>query len=147
MNIFINVFPATLLESSFYILLQRMNSFIDTDSRNIVFELNEVEKDMDLSKIKLVVNEIRKKGFLIALDDIGKGESTLKSILEIKPDIAKVDKHFAKDLAESPKKQKALKLILNLFGGDTEVILEGFESKADLDIEKDMGVSLGRAFY
>lgn len=146
-KIFINVFPSTFTHTSFNDLLQRLETFIDTSSGNIIFELNEAEKEMNLPKIKKVINEVRKEGYLIALDDIGKGGSSLKSLLEIEPDIAKVDKYFAKDLAESPKKQRALQLILRLLGGDTEVVVEGFESKADLETAKDLGVSLGQGFF
>ena len=99
------------------------------------------------SVVKEVTQEIRKEGFLIALDDIGKGESTLRSILEIEPDIAKIDRYFAKNLAECPKKQKALKFMLMLLGEDAEVIVEGFESEADLQKAKELGVPYGQGYF
>ncbi|WP_164667696.1 EAL domain-containing protein [Virgibacillus doumboii] len=147
MKIFINVFPSTIIDSSFTALLQRLELSVDINPGNIVFELNEAEKETNLSKIKNAIEEIKKEGFLTALDDIGKGESSLKSLSEIEPDIVKVDKYFTENLAVSSKKQKTLQLFLNLFGGDTKVVVEGFESSEDLETARGLGVSFGQGFF
>ncbi|MFD1360413.1 EAL domain-containing protein [Lentibacillus salinarum] len=145
-RILVNVFPSTLVDTSFYYHLQQLKSYLGSVSNNVVIEINEAEKEMELFIVKEVAQEIRKDGFLIALNDLGKGEWTLRSILEINPDIAKIDRYFAKDLAESPKKQKALKFMLMLLREDAEVIVEGFESEPDLQKAKELGVPYGQGY-
>ncbi|WP_171046262.1 EAL domain-containing protein [Lentibacillus cibarius] len=143
----VNVFPITVMDSSFYSFLEKVKSIIDTKAHNIVFEINEAHSDIDLSLFGQVIKEIKKEGFLIAMDDVGKGESTLKAILEINPDIAKIGRYFTNGLANSPKKQQVIRLMLHLFGGDTKVILEGFENEGDLQKAKELGVSFGQGYF
>lgn len=145
--LFINIFPSTLIDPAFNHNLQRIKFALKIKPNSIVFEINETEKISDFPAMKEAILDMREQGFLIALDDIGKGESNLQSIIELGPDIAKIDRYFAKDLSNSPKKQKVIKLILQFFGGDTTVILEGFECEADLLIAKELGVTFGQGFF
>ncbi|SFB35945.1 EAL domain, c-di-GMP-specific phosphodiesterase class I (or its enzymatically inactive variant) [Lentibacillus halodurans] len=144
--IFVNVFPSTLADSTFYDLLQHLKSYSHMEACHIVFEINEYERATNFSTIKKVIQAIRNEGFLIAFDDIGKGEFMLSSILELNPDIAKMDRYFAENLAASPKKQKALQSMLTLFDNNTEVIVEGFESVADLQTARELGVTYGQGY-
>lgn len=147
LNIFVNIFPSTLIDSSFYSFLKKLKSLMDMKTGHVVFEINEAEKGTDFSAVKEGIQAIRNEGFRIALDDIGKGESTLRAILEIQPDIAKIDRYFAGDLAMSPEKQKALKLMLMLFDNGTEVIVEGFECEDDLETARELGVVYGQGYF
>lgn len=145
--LFINIFPSTLMDPAFNLNLQRIKSALKIQPNLIVFEINEAEKVKNFTALKEAILDLKEQGFLIALDDIGKGESTLPAILELEPDVAKIDRYFAKDLTNSPKKQKVIKLMLELFGDDTTVIVEGFECEADLLSAKELGVPLGQGFF
>ncbi|WP_375162345.1 EAL domain-containing protein [Bacillus sp. V3B] len=52
------------------------------------------------------MSNFKKQGFLIDLDNFGKGESTIKSIIEIEPNIVKIDRYFAKNLSNSSKNKQ-----------------------------------------
>lgn len=145
--LFINIFPSTLMNPVFHFNIQKLKSASNLQPNSIVFEINEAEKVPDLKVLKESILDLEKLGFLIALDDIGKGQSSIQSILELEPDIAKVDRYFTDDLANSPKKQKVIELLLQLFGNDTTMILEGFECEADLNVAKELGVSYGQGFF
>ncbi len=144
---FINVFPSTLMDPLFYDHLEAILYELHLQPNVIVFEISEAEKVSDLTILKTVVERLKKKGFYIALDDIGKGESSLVSLLEIEPDIAKVDRYFAKDLSTSSKKQRLIELMVKLLGKETMFILEGFETEADLNVAKSLGVEYGQGFF
>ncbi|MFD2044948.1 EAL domain-containing protein [Ornithinibacillus salinisoli] len=143
--LFLNIYPSTLINPAFYNQLPKLHSKIKPSS--IVFEINEEDKEMNLSEIKNVVKELKQRGYLIALDDIGKGESSFKSLLEIEPNIAKIDRAYASNLAKSNKKQKMIELIMQLFGSDIPVVLEGIESEEDYLTAKDLGVPLMQGYY
>lgn len=110
--LFINVFPSTLTEVNFYNCLLNTLSVINIKPESVVLEINEAEKGLNISVFKEAISKYKKQGFVISLDDIGKGESTIKAIIEIEPNIAKVDRYFSKDLASSPKKQEIIKHLL-----------------------------------
>lgn len=143
----INVFPSTLLDENFLHQLNEVISFTNIKPSSIVLEISEAEKKEHISSLNEICSQLKKQGFLIAIDDMGKGESTLRTIIELEPNIAKIDRYFAKDLFHSPKKQKVLRSLLHFFGDDTTLILEGFESEEDLKTAKDLGISFGQGFY
>src|SRR5699024_3548660 len=50
--IFVNVFPSTIVNQSFELHLQQLKSYLGPISQNVVFEINEAEKEMDLFVVK-----------------------------------------------------------------------------------------------
>ncbi|WP_430790582.1 EAL domain-containing protein [Virgibacillus flavescens] len=145
--LFINVFPSTLTNPSFTKNLEKILKTLKVDPKSIVFEINRAEEFSNLSELKVIVSELREQGFSIALDDVGKGESNLLSLLEISPDYAKIDLYFSKDLATNIKKQKLIKLMQDLLGEDTIMILEGLEEEEDLIKAMDLDVIYGQGYF
>lgn len=79
------------------------SSIFSKFTRNtIVFEITE-KKEEAMMACRNFVTEIENRGFLIALDNIGEGDSTMKYVLELEPHLIKLDQYFTKDLASSPK--------------------------------------------
>ncbi|MFZ3577031.1 EAL domain-containing protein [Virgibacillus sp. DJP39] len=113
-KLYINIFPSTLTNPEFQHYIKKIRSNTAIHTRSIFFEINEAERVAGLETIQQSIGELKQLGFLIALDDIGKGESTLQSILELKPDIAKVDRYFSYELSNSHRKQRLIKLMLDL---------------------------------
>lgn len=146
-TLFINVFPSTLTNPTFKYCVQQIKSTVNFVPSSIAFEINEAEKITNLSHLKKTILDLQKQGFLIALDDIGTGESTIKSILEIEPDIVKIDRYFTKDLKKYPKKQKMIEFVLQICGEDAQVIVEGFETAEDLEIAREIGVRFGQGYF
>lgn len=89
---------------------------------------------------------MKKQGFLIALDDLGKGDSTLAYAIELKPHIVKLDHHFSVNLANDEDKQKAIEEIIQLLGEDTTIILEGLEKEVDLLTAKALGIRYAQGY-
>ncbi|WP_438315692.1 EAL domain-containing protein [Sporosarcina sp. FA9] len=64
-------------------------------------------KEKNMEKIK----ELRKLGIQISIDDFGTGYSSLSSLLEIKPDILKLDQSFIKGL---PVDQDSIEIVTSI---------------------------------
>ncbi|WP_100010360.1 EAL domain-containing protein [Lentibacillus sediminis] len=146
-NLYLNVFQSTLVDPDFNRKLHSLLRQVDIKPSSIVLEINEHEDAVDLGKLKQVIRDLKSQGFKIALDDIGQGVSTIRAIVEIEPDIAKIDRFFAKDLATSPKKKKLVSLMQQFFTEEGMMILEGLENEADLQAAKDLGVSYAQGFH
>lgn len=144
--LFINIFPSTLLHKDFLLKFGSLQAKNKIDANHIVFEVNEAEKAENLEDLNHILNELKSYGFQIALDDLGKGEFTFRSIVELEPTIAKIDRFFSQGLKESSKKQKLLKLLLEFFESDSRVILEGLEYEEDLESAKSLGITFGQGF-
>ncbi len=147
LRLFVNIYPSTLIDPAFHYSLERLTASINISPCSIVFEVNEAEKGSDLTALKESILHLKKQGFFIALDDVGIGDSSLRTIIEIEPNIAKFDRYFTINLATSTKKQKILKVMLEYFKHDeTAMILEGIEYEEDLQAAKELGVTLGQGF-
>lgn len=144
--LFINIFPSTLVNSEFYTQLNKLKSMMEIIPGHIVIEINEAEKKEDLLKLQEVVSELKSQGFLIALDDLGKGESTLQSVIDLKPDIIKLDRYYAKELSTSQKKQDFIKKVVQIVGKDVSLVLEGIEHQEDLLVAKSLDVPFIQGF-
>lgn len=127
--LFLNIFPSTLLEKC----LISWWDFNIPPQKHIVLELLENEPIRDWEELKAVINELRARGIKIAVDDMGAGYSFFRHWIELCPDFVKLDRYFAKNLSISPEKQKVVKSLMDLFSGTTEIIIEGVETKADLE--------------
>lgn len=148
-HLFVNVFPSTLSSDHFagFIckLVQRYGEF----ARNIVFEINEAISEMEdwnTGQFLHNIHLLRECGFLVALDDVGEGATTLKRIVEIGPDFIKMDRFFAKHLLFSRKKQKILKFFVEFCGEESNLILEGIEEAEDLQQSCKLGVTFGQGY-
>jgi EAL domain-containing protein (putative c-di-GMP-specific phosphodiesterase class I) len=143
----VNVYPSTIAMPFFPQVLEQLVENVSLSNQQIILEINESERIKDLDKILKNICVLKEKGFLIALDDLGKGEYSLQALIEIEPHVIKLDRYFAKDLAKNSKKQKALSYIINFFSENTKIILEGIETEEDMRCARGLGVLYGQGYY
>ena len=77
----------------------------------ITFEILESEKIRDFNEMVDFLNEIRKFGVKIAIDDFGAGFSNFTAILQINPDFIKIDGDLIINCDKDPMKQLCLQAI------------------------------------
>ena len=84
--LFINIFPSTLLDSTFILdnSLDPLLTFSAINPANIVLEINEAENELDLLALKEFAEQLRKRGAKLSLDYLGTGSSTLQALLEVR---------------------------------------------------------------
>ncbi|WP_158553492.1 EAL domain-containing protein [Peribacillus saganii] len=143
----VNVFPSSLLKPSFLWMLEGLMRKVNLPSNRIMLELNEAETVQDLTGLQEMVHYLKSAGFIIALDDLGKGYSSLRMALELQPDAIKLDRYFCIDLEHSLKKQRFLDWIVSYFKEEgISVTLEGIETHSQLDIARQVGVPYGQGY-
>src|SRR5262249_699014 len=102
----------------------------------------------DPSYLVRPVEELKRSGILVAIDDVGFGRSCFESLILLEPQIIKIDKGCITGVSKDKAKERSLRRILN--GAhvlETEVIAEGIESEEDLDVLTDLGVKFGQGFF
>ena len=117
----------------------------------IIFEITERSEIKNFPAYCRTLNALRKRGFKIAVDDVGSGYSSLGSIAEIEPDYAKIDIALIQGINANLKKQNLVKTILSFCQKNKiKVIAEGVESESELAtlvelrVESAQGYFLGR---
>ena len=115
-------------------------------SRNFLEKLEIQVKDQ--KHLKKILEYYRSKGFQIALDDVGEGYSSLNMLIELKPDIIKIDRNIIDGIDTNELKQSVYKALFNLAREhNITVLAEGVETAYELEMIKSIGVDLVQGYY
>lgn len=121
--------------------------FAGSAKRRIVVEITEHAPVSDYSVLQTALNSLRLKGCEIAIDDAGAGYSGLQHIVQIKPDIIKLDIALTRGVDSDPSR-RALVSALLYFARETgtDMIAEGIETEAEAEHLKVLGICKGQGF-
>jgi len=113
----------------------------DFPVRNIMFEVTESEPVNDPDHLLGIFTEYQDRGFITAIDDFGSGYAGLNLLTAFKPDILKLDMELCQGVSEnSDKKIITQGVITTAHALGTQIIAEGIETKADLDVLLELDV-------
>ncbi|MFO0737722.1 MAG: EAL domain-containing protein [Labilithrix sp.] len=119
----INVDPLHILSTEVKALLDRPESF-----RGLVFEMTEQHAIRDVKALRTTLDSLRERGALIAIDDAGAGYSGLKQIIDLQPQLLKVDRDLVTGIHRNEAKRALVQMLGELAGRlDAWVLAEGIE--------------------
>ena len=108
--------------------------------KNIELEITESILIHNVEVAKKILNEMSNVGLRIAMDDFGKGHSSLNYLMEFPFSTVKIDKSFVDNLATDSKSRAITKAIINLAHDmEMKVLAEGVEKQDQLDILYEFG--------
>ncbi|MDK2868648.1 MAG: hypothetical protein PWP38_2963 [Clostridiales bacterium] len=145
---FINVDPDVINTHEFKSGLTREYlDFIGGKETNIVFEITERTAITDYEMFQRVLENYRKQGYQIAIDDVGAGYSGLRSITEIRPNFIKIDMDLIRNIDKDFFKQALIKAFVETATTtNITIIAEGIETKEELKTLILLGVHAGQGF-
>ena len=113
----------------------------------IIFEFAEVEMIKDSVAIKAIVDYYYKSGFLMAIDDVGSGYTSLGLLADSQTNLAKLDMELTRNINEDSARQSIVKNCLNIFR-DLKItpIAEGVETKEEVICLGDFGIELMQGY-
>lgn len=127
-------------------LLNVVNTW-DMDPRNVAIEIVESEFG-DSARLQTLVQNYKRSGFLVLIDDIGVGYSNLDRIITVQPDILKADRSLVQEMHRDYFKREVFQALVKLsekIGG--WVIAEGIEQQEDAITALSMGADMLQGFY
>jgi EAL domain-containing protein (putative c-di-GMP-specific phosphodiesterase class I) len=100
----------------------------------IIIEITEHEAVTRYSALKKALAPLRASGMRVAIDDMGAGFSSLRHILQLRPDIVKLDLTLSQGIDKDPTR-RALASALVSFSRETgsELVAEGVETACELE--------------
>jgi len=118
------------------------------DSKMLRLEITETALLVDPDKSDSIVSKLRENGFLVEIDDFGKGYSSLSLLKNIEADVLKIDMGFLREIRDSERSRIILKSIICLAESlGMDVITEGVETEQQLRVLSEMGCSYYQGFY
>jgi EAL domain-containing protein (putative c-di-GMP-specific phosphodiesterase class I) len=114
----------------------------------LTFEFTENEQVSDEAHILSIIQEYRRHGFRIALDDFATGYSGLSRLANLKPDIIKLDRALVMDC---DKDRVRLAIVASMISLGAEigikVVTEGIERVGEVEALRSVGVRFMQGFY
>lgn len=110
----------------------------------LVVEITELPFHGSITAIYKIINDIRSRGLLVAIDDFGAGQSYRLTNIEM--DYIKVDMSTIRNCHQSLSKQRIIKQLVGLYGAE-KLIAEGVESIYECDACRQIGVSIMQGYF
>jgi len=121
---------------------------LEFDPKNIVFEVVETEKIIDTTHLKSILDFYKSHGFLVALDDVGSGYSSLNMLSSIKPDIIKIDREIIDHVDCDSLKQSVFQALIKVaHDHGITVLAEGVERVEEALFVKEAGAQLAQGWF
>lgn len=143
----INISAETFTQQHFETNIIDLAEKFNVNPQNFTIEITEEVCLDNLEIVKSKIHSLQQGGFKIAIDDFGTGYSSLNYLLELSVDYIKIDRNFVINL-KYEKGIKILKGIIDLCRSTgCKIIVEGVETKEELDIIKEMGSDMVQGYY
>lgn len=140
-NVSVNVSPDTLLSAAL------LSTLAPIDPSRVVIEITEHARIQDYEQTKAVIDRLRKGGARLAIDDAGAGFASLRHILDLMPDLIKLDISLVRNIdSDQPRRALAAGLISFATEIGAEIVAEGIETPAELEVLKQLGVRFGQGY-
>jgi EAL domain-containing protein (putative c-di-GMP-specific phosphodiesterase class I) len=121
----------------------------DVPAERIVLELTEHTRVNDYANFGRGLESLRSEGVRLAVDDTGAGFASLQHVLNLRPDIIKLDVGLTRGIDRDPAR-RALGRALLTFGldaYDASIVAEGIETEGELEVLRSLGCPCGQGFY
>jgi EAL domain-containing protein (putative c-di-GMP-specific phosphodiesterase class I) len=124
----------------------RLLALVESAGREVIMEVTEHAPVESYVGLSAALENVR-GNVLIAVDDAGAGYAGLQHILEIKPDIVKLDIALVRSVDRDPAR-RALIASMVAFARETgcTVLAEGIETEEEMEVCQGLGVTLGQGY-
>jgi EAL domain-containing protein (putative c-di-GMP-specific phosphodiesterase class I) len=138
----VNLSPATMCAPGFADILA------DPPACSLVIEATEHEPVDDYSQLVEPLGLLRGCGGKLAVDDAGAGFASLRHILELGPELIKLDRELVRHVDDDPAR-RALATGLIAFAEElgASIVAEGIQTAAELETLRSLGVEMGQGYH
>lgn len=148
-KLFLNIHPRTISDPNFVKgETMRLIGEMGLKPSNIVFEITERHCIKDFPNFNKTLEHYRSQGYMVAVDDVGSGFSSLQSIAEIRPNFIKIDMSLVRDINLSSIKRALLETFITFAEKiGCAIIAEGIEAEEELTTLASIGAHYGQGYF
>lgn len=144
----VNISRVSLSSDDLIYAIQRIQEKYQIPVELIHFEITESAYMEDQYNLIRRINEIRRLGFKIAMDDFGSGYSSLNTLKDIPIDLLKLDMGFIRENSNMDKGNVIINSIVKMAKSlDLITVAEGVETKPQAEFLKSLGVNVIQGYY
>ncbi len=144
----VNISPRDFYFMDIYEVFTDLTDKYGVDTQNLKLEITETAIVMDLKRQLELISRLRKKGFVVEMDDFGSGYSSLNMLKDIHVDVLKIDMAFLRKANDEERSKKILQMIISLSKQlEMPVITEGVETAEQIEFLTEMGCDMFQGYY
>lgn len=137
----VNASPATILSGKMEPMLAVM------PAGRIVIELTEHEAVADYRELREALSRLRRHA-RIAIDDMGAGYANLRHLIDLAPDIVKLDMSLTRDVHRDPARRALTGAMVEFTSRmGCAIVAEGVECEAEAEALRGLGVGYGQGWH
>jgi EAL domain-containing protein (putative c-di-GMP-specific phosphodiesterase class I) len=142
----VNVSSRQFKNRDFPLTVKKIIEEENVDPTYLEFEITESVM-LNVEEASQLINELKKLGIKIAIDDFGAGYSSLNVIKNVEIDTLKIDKSLLENVTQNERMLSMLKAIIGVGKTlDTQVIIEGIETKKQVELLREFFV-VGQGYF
>jgi EAL domain-containing protein (putative c-di-GMP-specific phosphodiesterase class I) len=112
-----------------------------------VFEITERDPALRARRLSELLGHYSAQGYGIALDDLGAGHSSLHVLVQLRPDLVKLDRELCHGVATDPMRRALVDALVTFSTRvSLRLVAEGIERADDLNVLMELGVQYGQGF-
>ncbi|HKC29778.1 MAG TPA: EAL domain-containing protein [Jatrophihabitans sp.] len=120
---------------------------LDVDLDSVIVELTEHRQSADATIVNAQLERLRRRGALIAVDDVGSGYAGLLRLATLRPDFVKLDRTIVSGVRQSEAQSAVLEALVTFSHRlGAEVVGEGVETLDDLARIVELDVDYGQGW-
>mgnify|MGYP002625734368 CR=1 FL=1 len=144
----VNVSRIDILDSNLESKLDNILKENGLSPSEYMLEITESAYSENARRLIEVVENLRKKGFRIEMDDFGSGYSSLNMITSLPIDILKIDMSFIRNMEKDGRNMKLVELVIDIARFlNVPTVAEGVETYSQLKTLKQMGCGIIQGYY
>jgi EAL domain-containing protein (putative c-di-GMP-specific phosphodiesterase class I) len=121
--------------------LARRIDAVDVPLERLVIEITEHVQILDYAALLAALAPLRERGARLAIDDTGAGYASLTHVLQLRPDIIKIDRSLVTGITDDRARRTLVTaLVLLALDLDATVTAEGVETAGELETLATLGV-------
>jgi EAL domain-containing protein (putative c-di-GMP-specific phosphodiesterase class I) len=121
---------------------------LGADPERICLEFVKPERCPDRELLREIVEAHRKRGALVALDDLSGGTESLQCLELLRPNVAKIDTALTAGIQHSAARRRLVAALVDCAHElGCKVVAEGIERIDEFQAMLELGVDLGQGFY
>ena len=144
----INLSGHSLGDASFLTFVEEIIHNTQIDTQRVCFEITETAAITNLTRARILISSLRRKGCRFVLDDFGTGLSSFAYLRTLTVDFLKIDGEFIRHMVDEPIERalvESIDQIGHLLGLST--IAESVEDKGTLQELSALGVDYAQGFH
>jgi len=144
----LNLRAEDLYDKDLPLLILQSSQFWKIKPQDLILEITENGILEENETTQHTIQQMTDNGFKLALDDFGTGYSSMARLRNMPISLIKIDQSFVRDIHLSDKDFRMVQSMASLAESlDKEVLVEGVENEAALQLINQIGITKAQGYY